>query len=1640
MKRTWIIIQLLLFVRFSFSYSQSVIFSEDFETGEIPLNWKQEFINGSVNWRYEDGGYTTDAGNPLSRKPISAHGGEFNALFQLQNLNNEATKLVTCQISALEFAIKPELHFWNAQYEWKHGSQFYNDELRVYYKTSLTSPWNLLQEYTNKTEGWVERIILLPENDLSPTYYLAFEGKTKWGWGTCVDDIQIIETGVLQKYLSEMQVVQASTIPVSSGSENNPILRLDLKIMGNSGNCPMDSLTVTSLNTSDADIKTNGVKLFVTETPEFNASTQIGEGINFIAGKAKFKDLNYDLPPGYSYLWITYDIDALAEHKNIIDAKFTANSIRINNQIFFTGEESPAGSRSVLRTLYFDDFETDRGWILSGEFEYGAPLGLGGFVGNSDPSGAYSGTKCIGTDFSGLGEFPGDYEVDLSDKAYVAISDTFDFTYFNDISIRYMRWLNIGNDDYASIDVSSDDGKTWHEAWSNGSLILDGNWTLHEVDISELAARKKNVLIRFSLGPTNGYWQFSGWNIDDFSITGKFVSNDVGIDRVISPLEGCGHTSSDSVTVIVKNFGFDDSYGVIPLQYSFHGQVSINYDTLYQVIPFGDSVQFTFKKKADLTIPDIYSFSVSTDMQDDEDLLNNKIEKSFYVQPTIDIDHTETFESKGGLWMAKPYNASSWECGFPGFGIDPPSGSKLWMTRLLSFYPDNDSSYVEGACYRNQPDIRKILQLDYWVNAENDEDGASVQYSPDNGINWQLVDTTVAGWNWYNDTISALNSPGWSGNSEGWISTRLILPKTITDAPTTKFRLAFASDENNNNIGFAFDNFSVKDAPPDIGILKIDSFADRCQYINPDQVTVTIKNLGINPMQQNDTIIVGYDFNQEHIATDTFRLSADLLPGQTIKHTFDQPLDVTVPGNYNLTAYTLIEDDPWFYLGNNDTASVDFEVLPNPFTTLIDTIQTREPDTVMLESVYNDDYDYWWNSIAGTNTYAVQDDGWQYLTVTATRGNGCTAYDSANVELLFNDAGANALVYPVDNCGLTNLEYITVKIKNYGTDSIVSGQRIAVAYRLDEGLPVSDTLTLINNFLSGQSIDFTFTKGPIDLSSQGKYSFKIYTTYSGDTVAVNDTIIRNVEILGRPVVDLGPDKTVEALSYTLDAGSGFESYLWDNLITTQTREITETGTYRVQVFDENNCDNSDTAYISLKIRDISPDGFVSPVTDCRFDPAEPVKLRILNSGTDTVPAGTTIAVSYRLQEGARINESVNLSEELLPGSFLVHTFSETMDLNNPDDYDLETTAVITGDIRTTNDTSDITIYRYAKPVVDFGLNNTEYIEDISLQIEAGYSPYYTYQWQDGYSDHQYTATASGLYHVTATDTRTTCFDQDSVTVYLIYSDVGITWSDMPQNGCAGEYEDVRVRVENMGQSNIGQNAPIYIACDVNGIRVTIDTLVRTGNFGIGASLELVLSGKVKINSGGISQVAFYTLYGNDKKHVNDTLVMEFDALTGPVVDFGDVDGWLTVDLPHVLDAGAGHKSYLWQDESSEQTYTVTQNGIYSVIVTGQNDCQTNKTVRISMPDGVEGLHKETVDINIYPNPNSGFFNVSLDTEEPGDLTLSIINSQGQTVYIRQFNASDPSWEQIDVQHLPRGVYHLLIVSEKLTYQGKMIIQ
>jgi|GEM_PF-678691 len=158
------------------SQGQVTIFTENFENGgNMPTNWSQEYVVDTLNWVFTSGGFNSH--------PSLAHGGSFNALLFYAG-SSKKTRLVSPAIN-LSYYSSIQLKFWHTQEEYS-GDQ---DILKVYYKTSSSGTWTLLQTYSTSVASWTQRTISLPNP--SSTYYIAFEGEAKYGYGICVDDLQI---------------------------------------------------------------------------------------------------------------------------------------------------------------------------------------------------------------------------------------------------------------------------------------------------------------------------------------------------------------------------------------------------------------------------------------------------------------------------------------------------------------------------------------------------------------------------------------------------------------------------------------------------------------------------------------------------------------------------------------------------------------------------------------------------------------------------------------------------------------------------------------------------------------------------------------------------------------------------------------------------------------------------------------------------------------------------------------------------------------------------------------------------------------------------------------------------------------------------------------------------------------------------------------------------------------------------------------------------------------------------------------------------------------------------------------------------------------------------------------------------------
>lgn len=156
-----------------------------------------------------------------------------------------------------------------------------------------------------------------------------------------------VSTSVVPKRLLSMTVAQADTTDVFFGTSNNPILVLDLLVDGCFGQLDLNSIQVDSQNTLDSDIAASGAKIWRSQSSVFDtgAAIQIGSGRN--SNDSIWHDINYDLPSGHTYIFVTYSVSSQSILGNFIDASIPANGVNIGGFMYNAGVGDPTGSRRI---------------------------------------------------------------------------------------------------------------------------------------------------------------------------------------------------------------------------------------------------------------------------------------------------------------------------------------------------------------------------------------------------------------------------------------------------------------------------------------------------------------------------------------------------------------------------------------------------------------------------------------------------------------------------------------------------------------------------------------------------------------------------------------------------------------------------------------------------------------------------------------------------------------------------------------------------------------------------------------------------------------------------------------------------------------------------------------------------------------------------------------------------------------------------------------------------------------------------------------------------------------------------------------------------------------------------------------------
>jgi hypothetical protein len=176
--------------------------------------------------------------------------------------------------------------------------------------------------------------------------------------------------------------------------------------------------------------------------------------------------------------------------------------------------------KAVFEEVIYDfPLDSDPGWIMEGQWEYGIPSGQGGREhGNPDPISGYTGQHVIGVNLNG------DYDVEIGGP-YSVVAGPFDLRGYRSVHLRFWSWLNTDWADYVknSLEMSLD-GKTWLLVLHNPEQedVISDTWSRWECGIGSWADGQPEVYLRWSYEVlTERAYPYSGWNLDDIQLIGR---------------------------------------------------------------------------------------------------------------------------------------------------------------------------------------------------------------------------------------------------------------------------------------------------------------------------------------------------------------------------------------------------------------------------------------------------------------------------------------------------------------------------------------------------------------------------------------------------------------------------------------------------------------------------------------------------------------------------------------------------------------------------------------------------------------------------------------------------------------------------------------------------------------------------------------------------------------------------------------------------------------------------------------------------------------------------------------------------------------------------------------------------------------
>ncbi|MDB4727997.1 T9SS type A sorting domain-containing protein, partial [Saprospiraceae bacterium] len=170
-----------------------------------------------------------------------------------------------------------------------------------------------------------------------------------------------------------------------------------------------------------------------------------------------------------------------------------------------------------------------------------------------------------------------------------------------------------------------------------------------------------------------------------------------------------------------------------------------------------------------------------------------------------------------------------------------------------------------------------------------------------------------------------------------------------------------------------------------------------------------------------------------------------------------------------------------------------------------------------------------------------------------------------------------------------------------------------------------------------------------------------------------------------------------------------------------------------------------------------------------------------------------------------------------------------------------------------------------------------------------------------------------------------------------------------------------------------------------------------------------------------------TVKNNDGCRSQDEIEVFVNPI--PTVDIGNDTLVCEVAGPFVLNAGSD-LMYFWNTGEVTQSIEVTQTGNYEVTVENEFGCEAEDEILVIVENCV-GTTEAILDgdLNIYPNPTSGFLNIEMNDFEEGEYKMEVLDLTGRIIENESITVFGDYNTSLDLQSLSGGTYLLKIKSE-----------